>query len=118
MATVEITLRNVRLSATFDDNATSAHVLGMLPLSLDMLDVHGCELVHRFSEPLPVTEVVTSAPRCGDIVYWTPRNALAIFYADCDEAFSDLQIVGRVDDGGELPTSPGDDTVLFTRAEA
>jgi hypothetical protein len=41
----------------------------------------------------------------------------AISYADGDEAFSDLQMVGRVDAGIDLVDHPGDSTVTFTRTE-
>lgn len=81
-----------------------------------MLDLYGHELVHRFGEPLPTTTLITAVPRRGDIVYWVPRNALAIFYRDGDEAFTDLQPVGRVDAGIDQIDHPGDSSVTFVRA--
>jgi hypothetical protein len=112
---VAITIGDIRLAATFESNSTSETLLGRLPFALPMLDLYGHELVHRFAEPLPTTNLVTRAPRRGDIVYWSPRNAVAIFYGDGDEAFSDLQI-GRVDAGIDLVNHPGDTTVTFERA--
>jgi hypothetical protein len=113
---IVITIGDVRLSATFEDNATTEELLGKLPLTLAMLDLYGHELVHRFDEPLPTASLITRAPSRGDIVYWTPRNALAIFYADGDEAFSDLQMVGRVDVDIDLIEHPGDCNATFARA--
>lgn len=92
-------------------------LLSMLPLSLTMMDLYGHELVHRFDEPLPTSSLAAHAPRRGEIVYWTPRNALAIFYADSEEAFADLQPVGRIDDGLDSLDHPGDSAVLLARAE-
>lgn len=112
---VVITIGDLRLTAAFEENATSEALLRMLPASFAMLDLYGHELVHRFDEPLPTAELVTRAPRRGDIVYWAPRNALAIFYGDGDEAFSDLQIVGRIEDGIDLLDAPGDCDVSFAR---
>ena len=79
-----------------------------------MLDLYDHELVHRFTEPLPVSGLTACTPRRGDIVYWAPRNALALFYGDGDEQFADIQVVGRVDSGMDAVDHPGNVTATFS----
>jgi hypothetical protein len=114
---VIITVGDQRLVAAFADSATSDALLVQLPLTLEMLDLYGHELVHRFEEPLPTSSLVTATPQRGDIVYWSPRNALAIFYGDGDQPFSDLQMLGRIESGLDHIDQPGDITATFTHAE-
>jgi len=73
----------------------------------------GRELVHRFSDALPAKEVSTSGCAIGDIVCWTPSNALAIFYNKTDESIDDLQYVGRIDSGADGLSGCGDGDVTF-----
>lgn len=113
---VVITIGDRRLTATFNDSATAQDLLTRLPLTVTMLDLYGHELVYRFDEPLATSDLTTAAPRRGDIV-WSPRNALAIFYGDGDEAFSELQPLGTVTAGIDQIDQPGDSAVTFARAE-
>jgi hypothetical protein len=69
--------------------------------------------VHRFEDSLPADDLEERAPQRGEIVYWAPRNALAIFYADSGEAFAELQPVGLVVSGIISLHHPGDVTVSW-----
>ena len=103
-----------RLTPTLEDNATARDLISRMTFTVPMLDLYGRELVHRFPEALPAEEVSTSDCEVGDIVYWTPRNALAIFYNKADESISDLQPVGRLDSGADGLDGCGDGDVTFT----
>jgi hypothetical protein len=111
---IAITIGNAQLAATLEKNATSDALISRLPISLAMLDLYDHELVHRFTEPLPVSGLTACTPRRGDIVYWAPRNALALFYGDGDEQFADIQVVGRVDSGMDAVDHPGNVTATFS----
>jgi len=60
------------------------------------------------------SRLTACTPRRGDIVYWAPRNALALFYGDGDEQFADIQVVGRVDSGMDAVDHPGNVTATFS----
>ena len=111
---IAITIGDAQLVATLEKNATSETLISRLPISLPMLDLYDHELVHRFTEPLPVSGLTACTPRRGDIVYWAPRNALALFDGDGDEQFADIQVVGRVDSGMDAVDHPGNVTVTFS----
>jgi hypothetical protein len=110
---VRISIGDHLLTAELGNNATADALRAMLPLSLEMADLYDHELVHRFLTPLPVDDLIERAPERGDIVYWAPRNALVLFYADRGELLSELQPIGRVVSGIDSVDHPGDVRVSF-----
>jgi hypothetical protein len=114
---VSISIGDRLLTAELRGNATTEALRAMLPLSFAMLDLYDHELVHRFEAPLPVDDLEARAPERGEIVYWAPRNALAIFYADRGQILHEMQPIGRVVSGIDTLDHPGDVHVSFELIE-
>lgn len=114
---VKITVGARVLTATFDDNATTRHLVSLFPLTLPMMDLYSREMCYRFRETLPAEEAQTSGYEVGDIWYWTPRHSFVIFYEQNGEVIGNLQKIGRIDSGVELFRTTGDVDVTFELME-
>lgn len=101
MKKINLTTAHQRLTANFEENATTATLLAQMPLTLPMRNLYTRELTYRFPHALPANEAHTSGYAVGDIVYWTPRHSFVIFYRQTGEVISDLQKVGHIN-GGDL----------------
>lgn len=87
-----------------------------LPLMLDLQDLYGRELCHRFREALPAREVEMRGYEVGEVVYWPPRHSFVILYRQNGEAF-DMQSIGRVESGIDELVALGDATVRLSQAK-
>jgi hypothetical protein len=91
---VEIAVEDVTLQAVLDGGPVSKAIIAALPFEA-RYETWGEE--HYFEIPvvLPEDETATTKVRIGDIAYWPPGRALAIFW-------------------GRTPMSEGDDPVPYS----
>ncbi|MGE8081701.1 cyclophilin-like fold protein [Peribacillus loiseleuriae] len=97
---------NEELKATMENNGTAADFVKRLPLKLDMRDLYKREKFAKV-HGLHVDQTVSSHDK-GDISYWTPGQALVIYYKDSNEYISGLVKIGEITEGVEvLENYPG-----------
>ena len=101
------------LMATFDDNATSRALVGMMPMTLPMLDLYDDEMCYRFTgNPLPTDNVTYYLHKKGEIFYWPPGPSFVIRYVETDE-YLDIQHIGQVDSGVDVLNGIGNIDMTF-----
>ena len=118
LAQVEISVNGKTVVADFEDNPTSRALVERMPMTLEMLDLYGREMCHRFgADALPTGTLRSDGYEVGDIAYWPPAGSLVILYAQNGERF-ERQHVGRVPKGVELFSGIGTVKVEFKVIEA
>ncbi len=113
---IQIEARGKSWTILLENNETARALYSKLPLTLDLEDLYGRELCHRFREALPAREVEMRGYEVGEVVYWPPRHSFVILYRQNGEAF-DMQSIGRVESGIEALAQLGDAKVRLTQAE-
>jgi hypothetical protein len=106
---ITITVKDITLHAELFDTPTAAAIAGMLPIEA-MPEEWGDEFYFEIPVEMPLDETATTRVRVGDIGYWPPGNALALFFGPTPISSgsepvpaSDVNLVGRIS---------GDATVL------
>lgn len=103
---IVLSFGNEELKATMENNVTAADFVKRLPLKMDMRDLY---IREKFAKVhgLHVDQTVSSHDK-GDISYWTPGQALVIYYKDSNEYISGLVKIGEITEGVEvLENYPG-----------
>ena len=104
------------LTATLNNSSTSRAIVGMLPMTLRMMDLYGNEMCYRFPQALPTDDARDQSYEVGEIMYWPPAHSFVIRYAQNGEIF-EMQKMGRVDSGWEVFDGIGDIDVTFELIE-
>jgi hypothetical protein len=99
---ITITVRDITLHAELFDTRTAVAIAGALPLEATP-EEWGDEFYFEIPVEMSLDETATTKVKTGDIGYWPPGNALAIFFgptpissgADPVPA-SDVNLVGRI----------------------
>ncbi len=102
MEKIIITVRNITVHAELFDTGTAAAIAGALPIETTP-EEWGDEFYFEIPVEMSLDETATTKVKTGDIGYWPPGNALAIFFgptpissgADPVPA-SDVNLVGRI----------------------
>ena len=113
----------VRLAAELDDTACAQAVAATLPIEAAPNE-WGDEFYFEIPVALPPDGTSTTAVRAGDIGYWPPGRALALFYGPTPLSTgpdpvpaSAVNVVGRIaGDASELRTAKGARKVRIDRA--
>lgn len=114
---VRITAGGQTMYAEFEDNAVSRALIGMMPMTLDMMDLYGREMCYRFGAGALATDNLRSdGYAIGDIAYWPPAGSLVILYEQNGERFQ-RQHVGHIDSGVDIFSTLGDTSVTFELAD-
>ena len=99
---VKIIVKNVTVEAQFTDTACAKAIVEKLPLEASPNE-WGDEFYFEIPVKSPLDETATSIVNTGDIGYWPPGHALAIFFGPTplsrgnDPApASEVNIVGRI----------------------
>ena len=79
-----------------NSSATAHYLAENLPITLSMRNLYSREMVYRFPDSLPTDNVNYTGYEVGEIIYWSPGNALVIMYAQNGEQFS-MQKVGVIE---------------------
>ena len=85
------------LKGCINSSDTATALLKRMPFTVTMANAHNIEMVYRFKEALPAEKATRSSYTIGDIFYWTPKNALVIYYGQNGNSFDNLQKVGHIE---------------------
>jgi len=106
---IKIIVRGITLNAELFDTGTAVAIAGALPIET-MPEEWGDEFYFEIPVEMSLDETATIKVKTGDIGYWPPGNALAIFFGPTPISSgsepvpaSDVNLVGRI---------TGDATVL------
>jgi hypothetical protein len=99
---IKITVRDIILHAELFDTRTAAAIVGTLPIETTP-EEWGDEFYFEIPVEMPLDETATTKVKTGDIGYWPPGNALAIFFGPTPISSgsepvpaSDVNLVGRI----------------------
>ena len=100
--TITIAVENISLEAELYDTACAKAVASILPIETTPNE-WGDEFYFEIGVRKPLDETATTMVKAGDIGFWPPGNALAIFFGPTPMSSGDdpvpasaVNIVGRV----------------------
>jgi hypothetical protein len=111
---LKITINENKIfTATLEDNATAAAFKEMLPLTLDMSDLHANEKKFDLPKRLPTKDLNPKMIQVGDLMIWNSRT-LVLFYKSFPTSYSYTKI-GRINDASGIAgvVGPGDVRISF-----
>jgi len=101
-AKIRITVKDIVLDAELFETATAKSVAGALPLEAE-LNEWGDEFYFEIPVKMPPDGTATTKVSVGDIGYWPPGSALALFFGPTPMSkgaepvpASEVNIVGRI----------------------
>ena len=102
-------------TATLEDNPTVAKLKGLLPMTLEMMELNGNEKYYHLSTRLPADAISPGTIQNGDIMLYG-NNSLMLFYETFKTSYRYTRL-GRIDDPSDLATAvgKGDVSVTFER---
>jgi hypothetical protein len=103
---------NKVVTATLEDNATVAAFKEMLPLTLDMSDLHANEKKFDLPKRLPARDSNPKMIQAGDLMIWNSRT-LVLFYKSFPTSYSYTKI-GRINDASGLADAVGSEDVRMS----
>ncbi len=99
---IKITTKDIVLDAELFDTATAKSIADALPIEAKPNE-WGDEFYFEIPVRMPLDETATTKVSIGDIGYWPPGNALAIFFGPTPMSkgpepvpASEVNIVGRI----------------------
>ena len=100
--TITIAIKNISLEAELFDTACAQAIASILPIETTPNE-WGDEFYFEIAVKMPLDETATTVVKAGDIGFWPPWNALAIFFGPTPMSSGDdpvpasaVNIVGRV----------------------
>jgi hypothetical protein len=120
---IKITIKNVTLFAELSETKTAIAILNALPIET-VPEEWGDEFYFEIPVEMSLDETATSKVKVGDIGYWPPGNALAIFFGPTPISrgsdpvpASDVNLVGRIlGDATVLREVKGADKIKIEKA--
>ncbi len=109
-----MTVGERRFAITLADTEAARAFAAMLPLSMDMVDLHGNEKYADLPRSLPTSASRPGTIRNGDLMLYGSRT-LVVFYLTFDSSYSYTRL-GRVDDPAGLAQAlgRGDVRIVFS----
>lgn len=100
-------------TATLADTPAASAFKAMLPLSLNMSDLHGNEKVSHLPSPLPSNDTNPGTLETGDLMLWNSKSVV-LFYQTFSTPYSYTRL-GRIESAGGLPSAlgRGDVSIVF-----
>lgn len=99
---IKIIIKNITLDAELFDTKTARAIANALPIETSP-EEWGDEFYFEIPVEMPLDETATARVKVGDIGYWPPGNALAIFFGPTPISrgsepvpASDVNLVGRI----------------------
>jgi hypothetical protein len=99
---IKIIVKDITLDAELFDTKTGKAIAALLPIETTP-EEWGDEFYFEIPVELPLDETATTRVRTGDIGYWPPGNALAIFFGPTPVSkgsepvpASDVSLVGKI----------------------
>jgi hypothetical protein len=99
-------------TATLHDNETAISFKEMLPLTLEMSDLHGNEKKYDLPHRLPTKDANPEKIQAGDLMIWDSRTVV-LFYKSFPTSYSYTKI-GRINDASGLADAVGSGNVKVT----
>lgn len=123
MESIKILIDDITLYAELFDTETAKAIMKALPIQA-VPNEWGDEFYFEIPVNMPLDVTATSNVRVGDIGYWPPGHALAIFYGPTPASTgeepipaSDVNIVGRITgDSRALKKAKGADRVRIEKS--
>jgi hypothetical protein len=112
MTSIRVQIGEKAFTAHLEDNETARAFVAMLPLKLDMRDLHDNEKVIELSRKLPGGVSNPGTIREGDLMIWSARS-LVLFYKTFPTSYSYARL-GRIEDTAGLAEAVGAGTVTVT----
>ena len=109
---ITITVGDRTFSATLEQNSTAEAFLALLPLTLEMRDLHGNEKYHYLSQSLPTNRTSVGTIHAGDIMLYED-NCIVVFYETFTTSYS-YSPIGHIADPDGLEQALGSGTVSVT----
>ena len=112
----KVTIMKIRLkiedkviTGTLIDNKTAQEFISLLPLSLTMNDLFSREKFANLPKAISTEAKRTYTYEVGDIIYWSPRHDVAIFYRQDGREIPapGIIVIGKIDSGVEALNVPG-----------
>ena len=111
--TIKISVNGKTFTATLDDNPTARAFAEMLPLDVDMNELHGNEKYVYLDDDLPSKAERVGQIHAGDLMLFG-SNCVVIFYADFATTYTYTRL-GKVD-AADLAETLGTGNVRMTFA--
>ncbi|MBM4136818.1 MAG: hypothetical protein FJ241_08310 [Nitrospira sp.] len=99
---IKITVKNIVLDAELFDTKTAQAIADALPVET-MPNEWGDEFYFEIPVKMPLDDTATTKVKVGDIGYWPPGNALAIFFGPTPMSrgtepvpASEVNLVGKI----------------------
>lgn len=102
---MNITIGTKLFSVTLNDNPTTAKLIDLLPLTLEMSEFNGNEKFFQLSSPLPTDETKPGTIQTGDLMLYG-NDSLVLFYKSFTSSYSYTRI-GRIDEPAGLEAAVG-----------
>lgn len=121
---IKITIKNITLDAQLFDSPCARVIAEALPIITESNE-WGDEFYFEVPVNMPLDETATTSVKVGDIGYWPPGNALAIFFGPTPMSkgndpvpASAVNIVGRIiGDATVLRQAKGASEIRIERSE-
>ncbi len=109
---IKITVGDKSLTATMIDNVTTKAFMEMLPLTIEMTELHNNEKYANLSKRLPGKAVRPGTIHAGDLMLWDSNyKCLVLFYKTFNSPYSYVKL-GTVDQLDQLEEVLGSDDVV------
>ncbi len=124
MKQIVISISGITIRAQIFDTACGTAIIDKLPIEA-VPEEWGDEFYFQIPVVFPLDETSTTAVKVGDIGYWPPGRALAIFFGPTPMSkgndpmpASEVNIVGRIiDDAKVLRNAKGAKRILIEAVE-
>lgn len=114
MTSITITIDDSDFAAHLYDNEAAEAFLQLLPLTLEMQDLHNNEKYFYLPEDLPSDSAESpSVIEAGELMCWS-SNCLVLFYDTFSNSYGGYVKLGYIDDPTSLAESLGSGTVTIS----
>lgn len=106
---MRITVNGKAITATLIDSETTRDFISLLPLTLTMNDLFGREKFGHLPRAISEEGKRTQTYEVGDVIYWSPRQDVAMFYRHDGQSIPSpgIIVMGKIDSGFEALNVPG-----------
>ena len=114
LGNITLTIGNRTFMATMEQNSTAEAFCAMLPLTLEMQDLHSNEKYHYLNQSLPTNRTKVGTIHAGDIMLYQD-NCVVVFYETFSTSYS-YSPIGHIADVEDLKNALGSATatIIFT----
>jgi hypothetical protein len=108
---IKIIVDNKTFTATLEDNETSKKFVSILPLEINMSELHGNEKYYYLDKELPTNSYNPKKINNGDIMLFG-SDCLVLFYKTFNTSYSYTKL-GSIDNPDELDNTLGNSNVTI-----